>query len=114
MFQAYINTKTYRKFKSPFCAPPAARRRQRPPSLAARAAAAARRSAVWTGRAGWDRIGPSGEPWGDGLGKSGWKMRGQLLTLAPGDLIATGTPAGVGFSRQRHRKESPWAHGYSR
>lgn len=24
----------------------------------------------------------------------------QLLTLAPGDLIATGTPAGVGFSRQ--------------
>ena len=24
----------------------------------------------------------------------------QLLTLSPGDLIATGTPAGVGFSRQ--------------
>ena len=24
----------------------------------------------------------------------------QLLTLAPGDLIATGTPAGVGFSRK--------------
>lgn len=24
----------------------------------------------------------------------------QLITLAPGDLIATGTPAGVGFSRQ--------------
>ena len=24
----------------------------------------------------------------------------QLLTLSPGDLIATGTPAGVGFSRK--------------
>jgi hypothetical protein len=33
----------------------------------------ARWSAVWTGSAGWDRVGPSAVPWGDGLGKGGWE-----------------------------------------
>jgi hypothetical protein len=35
---------------------------------------AARRSAVWTGSSRWDRVGPSGVPWGDGLEKGGWEM----------------------------------------
>ena len=34
----------------------------------------ARCSAVWTGISGWDRVGPSGVPWGDGLEKGGWEM----------------------------------------
>jgi hypothetical protein len=52
-------------------------RRLRPPPPPPPAAAApparpgARRSAVWTGRAGWDRVGPSGVPWGDGGGTGG-------------------------------------------
>jgi len=32
---------------------------------------AARQSAAWTCRAGWDRVGPSGVPWGDGRGTGG-------------------------------------------
>ena len=30
----------------------------------------------WTGGPGWDRVGPSGVPWGEDLGKGSWEMRG--------------------------------------
>jgi hypothetical protein len=35
----------------------------------------ARRSVVWTGAAGWGRVGPSGVPWDDGLGPGGADVR---------------------------------------
>src|SRR5215831_305508 len=58
-------------------APPPRRRPPLPPPPAAAAPPerpGARRSAVWTCRAGWDRVGPSGVPWGDGRG-TGQKAR---------------------------------------
>jgi hypothetical protein len=39
-------------------------------------------SAVWTGGAGWGRLGPSKGPGGDGLGTSGGAMRACGLVLA--------------------------------
>ena len=51
-----------RKNKSPFCA----------------ATPAVRPSAAWTSVAAWGRVASQGFPWGDGLGKSDFGLRGYL------------------------------------
>ena len=88
-----------RKNKSPFCAAtPAARPPAPPPAatprwrrlLRPRRAAAARRSgaqpgvarpsAAWTSVSEWGRVEPQGFPWGDGLRKGAFGLRGGRIS----------------------------------
>jgi len=52
-------------------APPARPARRGSPGGAAPEPGGARCCAAWTGSSGWDRVRPSGVPWGAGLGKGG-------------------------------------------